>query len=240
VADADLSDLHRVVIVEGHAHRLAPRLAELQELAADSAGLVEGIEPIREVEDWLLYQLRSVEHQLRDAGDAIAVALRAWPAEREILSSLPCMSSLRQAVLLATIGDLADFTSDRQLRKLLGWYPEAQESGSSLSKHRLGRSGNRMARRELWLWALQLISPNQPASPFRAYYRRLRDRGMRGQVAVGHLAGKLISVLYFCLRNGQPYDPIRHARALGLADDASATNSNLEEASTEAVISLSE
>lgn len=169
VAAAQLSDLHKVVVVEGHAHRLGPRLIRLQELAADSAGLVEGIEPILEVEDWLLYQLRSVEHQIRDAGDAIVVALRAWPAEeREILRSLPCMSDLRQAVLLATIGDLAGFSSDRQLRQLLGWYPEARESGSSLSKHRLGRSGNRMARRELWLWALQLTSPQQPANPFRA------------------------------------------------------------------------
>ena len=237
VVTAQLSDLHKVVVVEGHAHRLAPRLIELQELAADSAGLVEGIEPILEVEDWLLYQLRSVEHQIRDAGDAIAVALRAWPEEREILSSLPCMSDLRQAVLLATIGDLAGFSSDRQLRKLLGWYPEARESGSSLSKHRLGRSGNRMARREVWLWALQLISPQQPANPFRAYYRRLRDRGMRGQVAVGHLAGKLISVLFFCLRSGQPYDSIRHARDLGLTDGDLADGSASDRISSEEVFS---
>jgi transposase len=128
------------------------------------------------------------------------------------------MTMVRQAVLLAGIGDVACFRDDRQLRKLLGWYPEARESGSSLSKHRLGRSGNRMARRELWLWTWELISPAYPTTPFRHYYRRLRERGMAGRVAMGHLAGKLVSVLFHCLRSGVPYDPQRHARDLGIAD----------------------
>jgi len=65
--------------------------------------------------------------------------------------------------------------------------------------------------------ALAAVPPN----PFRTYYQRLRGRGMSGSVAIGHLAGKLISVLYFCLRSGQPYDPIRHARDLGLGDACS-------------------
>lgn len=58
--------------------------------------------------------------------------------------------------------------------------------------------------------------PQQAPNPFQAYYQRLRTRGMTGKVAVGHLASKLISVLFFCLRSGQAYDPARHARDLGL------------------------
>ena len=41
---------------------------------------------------------------------------------------------------------------------------------------------------------------------------------MTGPVAMGHLAGKLISVLFHCLRSGTPYDPQRHARDLGIVD----------------------
>ena len=41
---------------------------------------------------------------------------------------------------------------------------------------------------------------------------------MTGRVAMGHLAGKLISVLFLCLRNGTLYDPQRHARDLGVID----------------------
>ena len=89
----------------------------------------------------------------------IGAVLEEWPPQnRLVLASFPAMSIMRQAVLLASIGDIACFRNDRQLRMLLGWYPEARESGSSLSRHRL--SGNRMARRELWLWAWELITPS--------------------------------------------------------------------------------
>jgi hypothetical protein len=134
------------------------------------------------------------------------------------LDSLPVMTTLRQAVLISAIGDIATFRDDRQLRKFLGWYPELRESGSSMSKHRLALSGNRLARREFWLWSIQLLTPQAAPTPFRAYYQRLRDRGMAGHVAIGHLAGKLVSVLFFCLRRGELYDSVRHLRDLGLGD----------------------
>jgi transposase len=219
VAAADPADLHRVVVCQGHARGLAARLMDLQMAAADSAGLSTDTDAIVHTQDWLLYQLRLIDSQIQEVEAAIGAVLEEWPAqEREVLASFPGMTRARQAVLLACIGDPACFHDERQLRKLLGWYPEARESGSSLSKHRLGRSGNRMARRELWLWAWELISPTQAGTPFHHYYRRLRDRGMTGKVAMGHLAGKLISVLFHCLRSGVAYDPQRHARDLGIVD----------------------
>ncbi len=128
------------------------------------------------------------------------------------------MSELRAAVLLSAIGDVKAFHSDRQLRKHLGWYPEAAESGTSVYRHRLGEKGNRLARREVWLWVLSLIKSDSEIGTFRAYYQRLRERRVGGKVAVGHAASKLISVLFFCLRQGEPYDPQRHAHELGLGE----------------------
>jgi len=219
VAAADPADLHRIVVCQGHASSMSARLMDLQMAAADSAGLAIDTDAIVHTQDWLLYQLRLIDSQILEVESAIEAVLEDWPAqERAVLASFPAMTVLRQAVLLACIGDIACFRDDRQLRKLLGWYPEARESGSSVLKHRLGRSGNRMARRELWLWAWELIRQSHAASPFRDYYRRLRERGMAGNVAMGHLAGKLITVLFHCLRCGTPYDPQRHARDLGIAD----------------------
>lgn len=42
---------------------------------------------------------------------------------------------------------------------------------------------------------------------------------MAGRTAIGHVAGKLISVIFFCIRSGELYDPHRHAHDLG-HDDA--------------------
>jgi transposase len=149
----------------------------------------------------------------------IADSLQAWPSgDRMVLESFPLMSPWRAAVLLSEIGDVRTFHSDRQLRKLLGWYPEIVESGTSVSKQRLGLKGRRIARRELWLWSIALLSPIMPPTPFAEYYKRLVGRGMAKPTAVGHLAGKLISVLFHCLKAEQAYDPVRHARQLGLKD----------------------
>jgi hypothetical protein len=62
---------------------------------------------------------------------------------------------------------------------------------------------------------MSIVAPRFPANPFKDYYARLRARNLAGHVAIGHVAGKLISVLFYCMRNGEPYDPVRHARDLG-------------------------
>lgn len=219
LAAAEPEQLSAVVIGEARALALRRRLPELQRLAANSAGLTRGIEQLLRIQTWLLRQLRVMEEEIATTEETLAEALAAWPRQTlEVLQSFPHMSGLRAAVLLAAIGDVKDFQSDRQLRKHLGWYPEAVESGTSVYRHRLGQKGNRLARREVWLWVMTLIKSDCEVVTFRAYYRRLRERGVTGKVAVGHVAGKLISVLFFCLRNGEPYDPDHHARDLGLAD----------------------
>lgn len=215
LAGASPADLTGACGGQGRGRRLHGRLLELQARATGSAGVTQETDALLSLQRWLLHQLDAVDDEIATAEQAITDALRAWPApERAILASLPGMSDLRQAVLLSTIGDWRGFASDRQLRKLLGWYPELRQSGTSLSRHHLGTKGNRLARREVWLWAFALLAPRHPPTPFRDYYQRLRRRGMRGDVALGHMAGKLISVLFHCLKHGQPYDPVRHAQSL--------------------------
>ncbi len=219
LAAATLEQLSAVVVEEAGAQKLRPRLPELQDLAANSAGLT-GDEQMLRIQAWLLHQLGMLEDEIAATEKTIVEALAAWPDQRslEIMRSFPHMSELRAAVLLSAIGDVKAFRSDRQLRKHLGWYPEAAESGTSVYRHRLGEKGNRLARREVWLWVLSLLRSDCQIGTFRAYYQRLRKRGVGGKVAVGHTASKLISLLFFCLRHGQPYDPERHARELGLGE----------------------
>ncbi len=63
-----------------------------------------------------------------------------------------------------------------------------------------------------------IVAARFPDNPFKTYYHRLRERGLTGHVAIGHVASKLITVLFYCMRNGEPYDPVRHARDLGSGD----------------------
>lgn len=133
IAAADPADLCDVVVKKARARRHAKRMDELQVLAAHSAGLVDDTAPIVAAQGWLLSQLRLVDDQIVIVEKAIGTALESWPvSDRTILLSLPGVTELRQAVVLSAVGDVAGFHSDRQLRKLLGWYPEAKESGTSV------------------------------------------------------------------------------------------------------------
>lgn len=161
---------------------MARRLPELQHLAANSAGLTQDIEQLLRIQAWLLRQLRIVEEEVAATEKTLEQAFAAWPEQtREILQSFPHMSVLRASVLLSAIGDVNAFRSDRQLRKQLGWYPEAVESGTSVYRHRLGQHGNRLARHEIWLWVMTLIKPTCQVPTFRSYYQRLRERGVVGK-----------------------------------------------------------
>ncbi len=219
IAAASEEELFDLIARQAHSHIHGARIGELQRLARGSAGLTAGLEPVLQTQRWLLENLRRVDEQVDDLEETILSVVESWPeSQRLVLDSFPCMSKLRQAVLIAMMGDISGFRHDGQLRKLFGWYPETRESGTSVFSQHLGSSGNRLARREVWLWAMQLISPRCSPTPFRTYYERLRKRNMKGNVAVGHLASKLITVLFFCLRSEQPYDPRRHAVDLGLRD----------------------
>jgi len=219
IAAASEEELFDVVARQAHSHLHGARIGELQRLARESAGLTAGLEPVLQTQRWLLENLRLVDDQVGHLEETILSVIETWPkAQRRVLDSFPCMSMLRQAVLIAAMGDISGFRHDGQLRKLFGWYPETRESGTSVFSQHLGSSGNRLARREIWLWAMQLISPRCPPTPFRTYYDRLRERNVKGNVAVGHLASKLITVLFFCLRSERPYDPLRHALDLRVRD----------------------
>src|SRR5207245_492898 len=172
------------------------------------------------IEDVLFPELKEF-FEASITGPAVRSLLEAFGTPQQVAAALP--DDLYEAVVRRGrarrhAGRMAELQMHRQLRKLPGWYPEAKESGTSVSKHRLGQSGNRLARREIWLWVMFLISPRAPATPFRDYYERLRSRGVAGRTAIGHVAGKLISVLFHCVSSGQLYDSGRNARELGRVD----------------------
>jgi hypothetical protein len=64
--------------------------------------------------------------------------------------------------------------------------------------------GNDLVRATLWMAALAGIRSN-PA--LRALYRRLKSKGKRGDVALGHCMRKLLHLVHAVWTTGQPFDP---------------------------------
>src|SRR5262249_21380802 len=120
------------------------------------------------------------------------------------------------ATLIAAIGDMRRFNDHREFKRYLGWTPEVAKSGSSTDKSKLARSGVRIARGALGKMALILLAPSVRNTPVREDYQRMIERHVRQATALGHLAGKLSTVLYGMLRTMTPYDEAKHRREMSL------------------------
>src|SRR5207253_5964922 len=100
------------------------------------------------------------------------------------------------AVLVAKIVDINRFATPDALVGYFGIFPEEDSSG--VDKYgkplpagtlRMSRKGNDLVRHYLWNAARSAITHN-PA--IRALYKRLRAKGTRGDVALGHCMRKLL------------------------------------------------
>ena len=218
IAEAPVADLHQALVGEARSLRHQTAAAPLKRWAQETAGLKVGIGPLQLAQDWLVQTLAALDQSLADLDQRLATAVQPLP-EAAVLATFPAMSPTRVATLLAGMGaPVTQFPTDRALRKQWGWYVEVEQSGAHY-RSRLGRGGNRGTRRELYLLAMQLIQDRTPDNPFRHYYRRL----LRGnpspkvpKVALGHVASKLTTVMFVCMRHTTPYDPQTLAKHMGI------------------------
>jgi transposase len=218
IAAAGHDELYRIVVFEAHAPRKAAVVPKLIEAARNSIGISEGVPDLVAAQTFLISQLQRLNSELSTLDDRIGEMLKLTP-EAPILLSFPVVQQTRAATILAAMGvPVSSFPTTKALRRHLGWAVEQERSGTSVHRERLATSGNRHSRRELRLWALGLVNPRSPWTPFRAHYQRLiaPPSLKRPNVALGHLAGKLTSVIYACMSRNEPYDQDKLAKTMGI------------------------
>jgi transposase len=126
------------------------------------------------------------------------------------LESIPGIGVATAAVLTAKMVDCQRFATAGQLISYFGVFPEDFSSGvdkqgqpkSGRLKH-MSRKGNDLVRKYLWNAAKSAIRHN-PA--VKALYQRLRARGARGDVALGHCMRKLLQLVWAVWKTGKPFD----------------------------------
>jgi transposase len=114
------------------------------------------------------------------------------------------------AVLVAKIIDIERFASPEHLVGYFGVFPEENTSG--VDKYgkpvppgtmSMSHKGNDLARAYLWN-AARVAMVHNPA--VRALYRRLKAKGKRGDVAIGHCMRKLLHLVFAVWKTNQPFD----------------------------------
>jgi transposase len=185
------------------------------------------------------------EALVRDLVEQVCLSQRAEEKLRKMLTAafaglpvsahvqvvtVPGIGDATAAVLVAKIVDIDRFATPNHLVNYFGVFPE--ESSSGVDKHGkplpagtlvMSPKGNDLVRAYLWNAARSAIVHN-PA--IRVLYRRLRAKGKRGDVAIGHCMRKLLHLVYAVWKTNRPFDE-KHFAWEGSSDTAQPTTTAL-------------
>ena len=204
IAQARLQSLKKIAY-------LSPELAEQVHLAArQSVASARGDVAEALVRD-LVAQVRhtqQAEHKLRQL---LADAFAALPPSPHLqVVTIPGIGTATAAVLVAKTVDIDRFVTPEQFVGYFGVFPEEDSSGVDKQGKplppgtlRMSRKGNDLVRHYLWNAARAAIIHN-PA--IRALYRRLKAKGKRGDVALGHCMRKLLHLVFAVWKGNRPFD----------------------------------
>jgi transposase len=200
----------RLTSLENISHLPKDKVQPLHQAAQESIGSLRG--PVAEtlVRD-LVSQVRHCEQAERRMRDLLATAFADLPASghRQLLT-IPGIGEATAAVLTAKIIDINRFETPEDLVGYFGIFP--QESSSGVDKEGnplppgtlcMSPKGNDLVRHYLWNAARVGIRFN-PA--VRALYARLRAKGKRGDVAIGHGMRKLLHLVFALWKTDRPFD----------------------------------
>jgi transposase len=204
IAHAHLSSLEQIPYLP------KDQAEPLHQAARRSVGSLHG-EVAETLVRELVTQVRHASLHEEKLRQLLTEAFAALPSGgQQQLLTIPGIGTATAAVLTAKIMDIERFVSAEHLVGYLGVFP--QEDSSGVDKHgqplpagtlRMSPKGNDLVRGYLWNAARAALQHN-PA--IRALYRRLKAKGKRGDVALGHCMRKLLHLVFAVWKTNRPFD----------------------------------
>jgi transposase len=195
---------------------LAPELAEQVRLAAEqSVACVHGDVAEALVRE-LVAQVRHSQSAEEKMRQLLSDAFAGLPASPHVqVVTIPGIGTATAAAIVGKVVDIDRFATPEDLVGYFGVFPEENTSGTD--KHGkplppgtmcMSRKGNDLVRSYLWNAARAAICHNPAIG---AFYRRLKAKGKRGDVALGHCMRKLLHLVFAVWKTNQPFDAKRFA-----------------------------
>ncbi|MEP6934837.1 MAG: IS110 family transposase [Nitrospirota bacterium] len=205
IAQAQLASLQKIPY-------LAPELAEQLRLAAQqSVACLNGDVAEALIRD-LVAQVRHTQNAETTMRQLLSDAFAGLPASPHVqVVTIPGIGTATAAVLVGKAGDINRFASPAHFVGYFGVFPEENSSGVDkdgkplpLGSLRMSRKGNDLVRHYLWNAARSAIRHNPAIATL---YHRLKDKGTRGDVALGHCMRKLLHLVFAVWKTNRPFDP---------------------------------
>jgi transposase len=191
---------------------LSPENAEALHLAAQqSVGSLRG-SMAEALVGALVTQVRHCQNAEKDLRQLLTATFADLPRSPHVqVITVTGIGEATAAVLVAKIVDIDRFATPNKLVNYFGVFPEENSSGVDKQGHPLppgtlhmSRKGNDLVRGYLWNATRAAIRHN-PA--IRALYHRLKAKGKRGDVAIGHCMRKLLHLVFAVWKTDRPFDP---------------------------------
>ncbi len=197
--------VRRHVRAASRGHVSPARISALLQSARETVALTQA-SPERRLElTQLLARWALVRDQLALVEGRIADLVAQCP-EARILCSVPEVSAVCAATIVAELGTPADYQHPRQVLKLAGMNLTGRQSGQTEGRRRQSKRGRPMLRRQLFLLAGRWC---QARGLYRPEYAAMLARGVPRTKAVCTLARKLVPLLLQLMQSGQPFDEAR-------------------------------
>jgi len=171
--------------------------------ARSTIALQEGTEARRAEIRRLLARWAMVREHVADVEHRLAELVEVTPAAKALLS-VPGVSVVCAATLVAELGDPDWYEAPRQVLKLAGMNLARRESGTSVrGRLRQTKRGRPLLRRQLFVLAGRWC---QTRGLYRPYYEALLARGKPKTSAVCAVARKLVPMLLRVMQTAEPFD----------------------------------
>ena len=144
--------------------------------------------------------LEVVDEQVRFMEKKIAVLAVEDPQVR-LLMTMTGVGYFTAMLLLAEIGDIDRFSSDKRFASWAGLAPSVRQSGEKTRIGGVSGSGNKRVR---WVMVQCAHTARQHDPRLRSLYERYSRRG-GGKRAVMAVAHEMIRIVFYMLRNGEAY-----------------------------------
>lgn len=180
---------------------------EIHNTAAQSIGMLLGLDAFSLSLEILLGQIDHLQTQVDRLGKEIATRVRKL---NTTLTTIPGIAEVTAGVILSEIGEFSRFISKDGAEKLValaGLDPKLKESGTYKGKSKMSKRGSpylRHAVRQAAFIAVTVVKDPM----FTKIYQKHISRGKHMEVALSHVARKIIHVIYSLLKSNKKYVPI--------------------------------
>lgn len=183
----------------------ADKAVALKKVAQSSIGVTVALDAFSMSIKLLLDQIKHLESQIHQLDKVIASHLEKEPTP---ITSIPGIGPVIAATIKAEIGNFNRFKDDKEgaekIVALAGLDPKLKESGSLKGQVKMSKRGSPYLRVALRQAAfIAACSKKEPF--FRAIYEKQIGRGKHFEVALTHVAHKMIHVAFSLMKHNRAY-----------------------------------